>query len=176
MRFIADAGSTSSNGNKGDNFSVPSAEHRLAGWPGIPKIRRVLRNTCYLLVEGRPIVNEHEQLIRRLLSDRKKVEVSGWLKGGSADDERTIGACKTNRDSIRFVKEIYRTGAPEIIAVHIKKNLRRNSHHTGKLVVKLPQDAKSRKAIFNWCKQQGDSLGFSPDPDRGESHLFLLLD
>jgi hypothetical protein len=119
---------------------------------------------------------EHEQLISRLLSDRNRLEVLKWLEGSSAKDKRTIGGFKTNHDSIRFVKEIYRAGALEVIAVHIKKILHRNSHRTGKLVVKLPQDAKSRKAIFKWCRQQGDSLGFSPDPDHGESYLFLLLD
>jgi len=125
---------------------------------------------------NKPASIEHEQLIRRLLSDPKKAEALKWLKGSSTIDERTIGAFKTNRASIEFVTEIYRAGALEIIAVHIKKILRRNSYRTGKLVVKLPQDAKSRNAIFNWCRQQGDSLGFSPDPDCGESHLFLLLD
>jgi hypothetical protein len=32
------------------------------------------------------------------------------------------------------------------------------------------------KAIFDWCNQQGDALGCTPDPDGGETHLFLLLD
>jgi hypothetical protein len=44
------------------------------------------------------------------------------------------------------------------------------------LVVRLPQNPKQRSAIFGWCKRQGDSLGFTPDPDQGESHLFLMLD
>jgi len=120
--------------------------------------------------------HEHEQLICRLLSDRKKLEVLNWLKGGGSEDKRTVGECKTNRDSIRFVKEIYGVGASKIFAVQIRKKRDGNTHHTGKLVAELPQDAKLRKAIFAWCERQGDSLGFSPDPDHGESHLFLLLD
>ena len=119
---------------------------------------------------------EHEQLIRRLLSDRKKAEALKWLKGGGSEDKRLVGGCKTNRESIRFVKEIYDAGAIKIFAVQIHKKRGSDNHRTGKLVVELPQDAKARKAIFAWCKKQGDSLGFSPDPDRGESHLFLLLD
>ncbi|MGH7977226.1 MAG: hypothetical protein ACREDS_15880 [Limisphaerales bacterium] len=120
-------------------------------------------------------ISEHGQLIQRLLRSRKKAEALKWLKGGSADDERTIGACKTNRASIKFVKEIYAAGATEIIAVQIRKIPRQKKHRAAKLVVKLSSDVKSRKAIFHWCEQQGDSLGFSPDEDRGESHLFLLL-
>jgi hypothetical protein len=119
---------------------------------------------------------EHEQLISRFLSDRKKSEALKWLESSSAKDERTIGALKTNRDSIRFVKKIYQAGALKIIAVQIRKRRGGNNYHTGKLIAELPQDAKLRKAIFAWCKRQGDSLGFSPDPDRGENHLFLLLD
>lgn len=121
-------------------------------------------------------VSEHDQLIQRLLSDSKKAEALKWLEGNSKDDERTIGACETNADSMKLVKTLYEAGASEILAVHIQKVLRRNAHQTGKLVVKLPQEPEPRKAIFDWCRQQGDSLGFSPDPDRGESHLFLLLD
>jgi hypothetical protein len=119
---------------------------------------------------------EHEQLISRFLSDRKKSEALNWLEGSSAKDERIIGACKTNPDSIRLVKEIYRAGALKIIAVQIRKKRGSGTYYTGKLVAELPQGAKLRKAIFAWCKKQGDSLGFSPDPDHGESHLFLLLD
>jgi hypothetical protein len=127
---------------------------------------------------------EHEQLISRLLSDRKKAEALKWLEGNSSEDNRIIGACKTNRDSIRFVKEIYDLGVVEIIAVQIRKKRGRKIHRTGKLVAKLPQDDKSRKMIFRWCKKQEGSvdfcpegsIGFSPELDRGESHLFLLLD
>lgn len=119
---------------------------------------------------------EHDQLIGHLLNDRKSLEVLKWLKAGGKNEQRTVGPQKTTSDSARFVKGIYDLGVEEIIAVHIRKIRGENLFHTGKLVVKLPQDAKKRKAIFGWCKKQGDALGFSPDPDNGESHLFLLLD
>ena len=123
-----------------------------------------------------PKSNEHNQLIQRLLHNQKRAKALTWLKGSNADDKRTIGAFTTSRASVKFVQEIYDAGAIEVIAVHIRKKLRQASHHAAKLVVKLPSDAKSRRKIFAWCKRQGDSLGYSPDPDRGESHLFLLLD
>ena len=119
---------------------------------------------------------EHDQLIGRLLSDRNSIEVLKWLKANGKDEQRTVGPQKTASDSARFVKKIYTLGAEEIIAVNIRKVRGKSLFHTGKLVVKLPQDAKKRKAIFGWCKKQGDALGFSPDPDNGENHLFLLLD
>jgi hypothetical protein len=120
--------------------------------------------------------DKHEQLIHRLLGSRKKAEALAWLRAVHGTDERVIGTRKTNRASIRLVKEIYDVGAVEVIAVHIRKKLRQNGHRAGKLVVKLPSDAKARKRIFDWCRRRGDAIGFSPDPDHGESHLFLLLD
>jgi hypothetical protein len=124
----------------------------------------------------KPRNDEHEHLIQHLLGDRKKAEALDWLKGNNPKDERTIGACQTNRDSIKLIKEIYALGALEILAVGIHRKPHGSGQRTGKLVVKLPPDAKSRKSLFAWCKRQGDSLGFTPDPDRDESHLFLLLD
>jgi hypothetical protein len=117
--------------------------------------------------------SEHDQLIQRLLNDPEKQEVLSWLKGA---DDRTIGGCKGNQDSIRFAQEIYGLGASEIFAVNIHPNQSGTGRRSGKLVVKLPNQPAARQAIFDWCERQGDSMGFTPDPDGGESHLFLLLD
>jgi len=119
---------------------------------------------------------EHEQLIRRLLADTTKKEALEWLKSGVTNESRIIGACETKQDSIEFVRGIYHLGALEIVAVNIQPRKNGRGERTGKLVVTLPQNSKQRNAIFEWCKGQGDSLGFTPDPDHGESHLFLLLD
>jgi hypothetical protein len=119
---------------------------------------------------------KHEQLIHRLLSDPAKVEAQDWLKSEKTGKSRTVGSCETNRDSLEFVQEIYDLGASEILAVNIHAKPNSTGERTGKLVVTLPQDPKQRSAIFDWCKRQGESLGFTPDADHGESHLFLLLD
>jgi hypothetical protein len=119
---------------------------------------------------------EHEQLIDRLLADPTKQEALEWLGGGVTGESRTVGGCETNHDSIEFIREIYNLGASEIIAVNVHRHRKSAGERTGKLVVTLPQDQKQRIAIFDWCKRQGDSLGFTPDLDQGESHLFLLLD
>lgn len=119
---------------------------------------------------------EHENLIKRHLSDRKRHEALDWLNAIANRELRTIGENKTKSDSIRYVQKLYNLGAEEVIAVGIRKERGKNNYHTGKLVVKLPPDLGKRKALFGWCKQQGESLGFSPEKDSGESHLFLLLD
>lgn len=120
--------------------------------------------------------SEHDKLIERLLRDPHKREAVEWLKGAGIDDKRTIGACETNRDAMEFIQEIYSLGALEVFAVQIRPLPEGIGQRTGKLVVKLPRSSGLRQAIFDWCRKQGESVGFSPDPDRGESHLFLLLD
>jgi hypothetical protein len=135
--------------------------------------QNVGRNSELLAADAR---NEHEQLILRLLADPTKREALEWLKECGGGGNRTIGACKTNRDSLKFVQEIYNLGGEEVFAVNIHSRSKGAGERTGKLVVALPQNPKRRRAVFDWCKGQGDSLGFTPDPDHGESHLFLLLD
>lgn len=119
---------------------------------------------------------KHDALIARLLSDPQKREALSWLRQSGPDDQRTVGGCKANDESIQFIQEIYRLGASEILAVNIHPNPRGGGQYAGKLVVQLPQEPELRMALFEWCKGQGDSLGFTPDPDRGEAYLFLLLD
>jgi len=104
------------------------------------------------------------------------MEAMGWLKSERPGESRTVGACETNVDSLEFVQKLYDLGASEIMAVNIHPHPNGAGARTGKLVVPLPQNQEQRIAIFEWCQLQGDSLGFTPESDQGESHLFLLLD
>jgi|SRR5579859_482680 len=135
--------------------------------------QNVGKNSELLAADAR---NEHEQLIHRLLADPTKREALEWLKDDKDGGNRTIGACATTQDSMKLVSEIYDLGAEEVVAVNVHPRSEGAGERTGKLVVALPKNPEYRRAIFDWCKGQGDSLGFTPDPDHGESHLFLLLD
>ncbi len=119
---------------------------------------------------------EHDQLIARLLRDSAKMEAGEWIEGGGDEQSRSVGSCKTKQDSLSLIQEIYRAGAVKVLAVKIQRRPKGLCEHAGKLVVELPQDSNRREAIFEWCKKQGESLGYSPEIDQGESHLFLLLD
>lgn len=119
---------------------------------------------------------EHEQLITRLLSDPRKAEAMKWFKKVKSGEERTIGRRRTTATSAKLVQKLYNLGASEVIATQIRPARKGNGQHTGKLLVRLPQDQEHRKAIFEWCEKHRDSFGYSPAPDRGESYLFLLLD
>ena len=119
---------------------------------------------------------EHEQLIARLLKDSAKREAGEWIESGGDELSRSVGSRKTKQDSLNFVQDIYRVGAVKVLAVNIQRRPKSAAEHAGKLVVELPVDSVRRKAIFDWCKEQDDSLGYSPEMDQGETHLFLLLD
>jgi len=119
---------------------------------------------------------DHDRLIARLLSDPRKAEAMKWLRNANASEERTIGRRRTTGTSARLVKKLYDLGACQVLAAQIHIAPKGAGQHTGKLVVELPKDLKPRRAIFEWCKKQGDSLGYSPDVDQGQNYLFLLLD
>ena len=118
----------------------------------------------------------HDRLIARLLSGPKKAEAMKWLRNANAAEERTIGRRRTTGTSARLVKKLYDFGACQVLAAQIHRAGNGAGQHTGKLVVELPKDLKRRRAIFEWCRKQGESLGHSPDVDQGQDYLFLLLD
>ena len=110
------------------------------------------------------------------MSDPKKAEATKWLRNANAAEERTIGRRRTTGTSARLVKKLYDLGACEVLAAQIRRAGNGAGQHTGKLVVELPKDLKRRRAIFAWCRKQGESLGYSPGVDQGQDYLFLLLD
>ncbi|HEY3913209.1 MAG TPA: hypothetical protein VGN61_01880 [Verrucomicrobiae bacterium] len=120
-------------------------------------------------------LSEHEALIARYLRDSRKREALTWLKGGTGV-KRLIGESKTKRESLALVKGLYAMGAEKVIAVYIRSTKQAKGQRTGRLVVKLPAGAAQRRAIFDWCNAQGDSLGYTPKPDHGETYMFLLLE
>ncbi|MGA3182584.1 MAG: hypothetical protein ABSF38_19835 [Verrucomicrobiota bacterium] len=121
------------------------------------------------------ITTAHDRLIFRLLADPRKEEALQWLQGGHSDDIRILGRFKTNLDSVKCVQRLYDAGALEVFTVHIRKK-RTNKTRSVKLVVTLPCEPHQRALIFNWCETHGRSIGYTPNPDHGESHLYILLD
>jgi hypothetical protein len=119
-------------------------------------------------------LEQHEQFIRERLNDPNsvKAEALEWLK--SSDGKNTLGELGSTEESIALVEAIYATGAEEVIAVEIDDyDGRQNS---GKLVIRLPQDAGLRRPVFDWHGRQAETMGFDAEPDIGQSHLFSMLD
>jgi len=117
---------------------------------------------------------DHVHFVQKLLQSRRKAEALRWLLGSQPPRRRVLGGFTGAKSSAKLVEELYAAGAVKVIAVEIKSKPT-GSHWTEKLVLELPSDAKLRESIFRWCKRQGAKVGYSPEHDGGEKHLYLLL-
>jgi len=157
------------------NQNVSPGQYRRAAAkdPRLPRLRGRI---------GKPPPNNqamqnhiHRVFVSSLLSGRNRSEARVWLQ---ADDQttRSLGRFKRLAEAMKFVGELYRVGAIEVILPDIYRN-KRGDQFADSLLVKLPQAAKQRKVIRTVCANlQKKNLGsFAPDNDTGESHLYLLL-
>ena len=124
---------------------------------------------------GSPTKNsDHTHLVAKLLRSRHKSEALRWLLGSQPSKRRALGGFRGAKPSVNLVRGLYTAGAVKVFAVEIKSGPT-GSQRTEKLVLELPTDAKLRASIFRWCKRQGAKVGYSPENDGGEKHLYLLL-
>lgn len=112
-----------------------------------------------------------DELAERMLEGRNLAEVLEWLRGGPG---RTLGELSTSSESIQLAKDIYASGAVTVTAVEIEEYP--EGQNSGHLVVTLPDEAESRRRVFEWNSQNARRLGFEPDEDIGQRYLFVLLD
>lgn len=117
---------------------------------------------------------DHTRFIAKLLRSRRKAEAGRWLSGSSFTQRRALGEFRGVKPSVVLVEKLYALGAEKVIAVDIKTNPN-GSQRTEKLILRLPSDARARGAIFKWCNRRGGKVGYSPERDNGEEHLYLLL-
>jgi hypothetical protein len=104
-------------------------------------------------------------------------DAAEWLHhNGEAKAARSLGRFKREGDAVKFVQSLYQAGAAKVVVsdVYTKKN---GDQFADYLLVKLPKDAKRRKAIRSICAQlQKRKLGaFEPEKDIGETHLYLSM-
>jgi hypothetical protein len=118
--------------------------------------------------------SDHTHFLAKLLRSRRKAEALRWLLGSQPARRRALGRFKGAKPSANLVRELYAAGAVKVFAVEIKSEPT-GTQRTEKLVMELPSDAKLRESIFRWCKRQGAKVGYSPEKDGGEKHLYLLL-
>ena len=118
--------------------------------------------------------SDHTHFVAKLLHSRRKAEALRWLLGSQPSRRRALGGFRGAKPSVNLVRGLYTTGAVKVFAVEIKSEPI-GSQRTEKLVMELPSDPKLRASIFRWCKRQGAKVGYSPEIDGGEKHLYLLL-
>jgi hypothetical protein len=114
------------------------------------------------------------QFIQKLLHSRRKAEALRWLSASRLGKRRTVGVFKGAKSSIAWVTELYASGAASVIAADIKTDAGGNQH-SDKIVAVLPTDEQQRSAVFALCKRQGDKIGYLPDADGGESHMYIYI-
>lgn len=117
---------------------------------------------------------EHRRFVEKLLRSRRKAEALRWLSVSESTRRRALGEFRGAKPSAKLVEELYAAGATKVMAVDIKTNPT-GSQRTEKVLVVLPTETKARARIFKWCKRRGGKIGYSPECDMGETHLYLLL-
>jgi hypothetical protein len=118
--------------------------------------------------------SDHFRFVASLLRSRRKAEALNWLSGSSPSQRRSLGKFRGAKPSVKLVEKLNSLGARKVIAVDIKTQPT-GSQRTEKLILELPTETPARTAIFRWCKRQGGKVGYSPEQDGGETHLYLLL-
>ncbi|MBE7500045.1 MAG: hypothetical protein HS113_06980 [Verrucomicrobiales bacterium] len=112
--------------------------------------------------------------IEELLSADSSKEALAWLQSGKLDS-RMLGELPTTAASIEIVQELYALGAARVTAVNIA-TYDTGEENTGKLIVSLPKESSARARVFEWCAEQAEQLGFEPERDVGQEHVFVMLD
>jgi hypothetical protein len=120
--------------------------------------------------EGKAI----DELATKLVAGPKVREASAWLKE-SRRPSRSLGEARGQEESLRLVNKIYTLGALAVHSVEIngKPDEDQNS---GRLVVELPRDARSRKRLLKLSGALAKEMGFDPDQDVGQRYVIVMLD
>ena len=108
--------------------------------------------------------------IRQLLRSKDKFEALAWLRDSKY---RNVGEME-NGESIALVEELYALGATEVLAVEIGRTSPYES--TDILLATLPDDARIRQALFAWDAARVREMGYDPEVDVGQQHMFIWFD
>lgn len=116
--------------------------------------------------------NENPTILA-LLKSKDKVEAIDWLTGAPKGVHRNVGEL-THEDSVRFVRRLYKLGAPEVVVVEIGVNATYESTDT--LIAMLPKEPVARKAIFDSEGERAEEMGYEQEPDVGQKYLLVWFD
>ena len=116
-----------------------------------------------------------DKFVQQFLGAPDTREVLEWLRTTPDGEFRSLGESGSTEDSIALAQEIYDAGAAEVLAVEIDE-YEDEVQNTGRLVIKLPDEAEARKRVFAWTNAISESHGFDPEPDTGQHYLFTMLD
>jgi hypothetical protein len=115
--------------------------------------------------------------VASLLGKQHHCEAKAWLtKNGGEATAHSLGRFKRERDSARFVQQLYHAGAAKVIAPDIYGN-QAGDQFADCLLVRLPKNPAKRKAVRRVCARlrTRDLGAMQPDKDIGEAYLYLYL-
>jgi hypothetical protein len=97
-------------------------------------------------------------------------EALTWLKHSSAPNERLVNNLKSTEASIDLIKSAYDAGASEVLAIEIEGSGDSTKHEAGALLIKLPNDSRSRRSVLVWVDEH-DETPETPRIDYGQTYV-----
>jgi len=105
--------------------------------------------------------------------DTAENEALRWVADAPPEVIRFIGEMPT-RESIAYIKKMYKLGATEIFVIDIDANGKYES--ASRLSASLPSDRNKRAAIFDAETDRVEEMGFEMESDTGQETIFLWFD
>ena len=117
---------------------------------------------------------DHDDFYKKLFAENEMVDAMEWLTESDVQ-ERTLGECTRQEDSVGLVQDFIKIGAVKIWTFDIEGGAD-EEQNSGKLVIELPRDENKRKTILEKCGEIAKAMGFDSEPDTGQKYTFLMLD
>jgi len=117
----------------------------------------------------------HRVFVSSLLEKPYRIEAAAWLQKETGDrTARSLGRFKRERDALKFVQELYRAGAVEVIVPDSYHN-KAGDQFADCLLARLPKNEAKQKAVRRVCAQlrRRDVGAMQPAEDIGETYLYL---
>ena len=121
------------------------------------------------------VPDDMQKLVGKLLKRKDKHEALGWLTGAPKGIDRGISEMD-NRESIAYVRHLYKLGVEELDVVKIDSSPDGELQSSDNLIAKLPDDPRKRKAIFAAEGKRTVEMGYDPYADSGQRYLWIWFD
>jgi hypothetical protein len=122
-------------------------------------------------------MKDHELFINSVLTETLVVEARQWLREKPKRTEaRKLGKFRSAKSASGFVDSLYSAGATEVKIAGIHQGPKPGVFADW-ILVGLPKSKVLRKGVRSVCRELSlrTGVGFEPEKDIGESHLFGLL-
>ncbi len=121
----------------------------------------------------RKIINLFAQSV---LEKPDLAEARTWLKAETQPQSRSLAKFRSVKTALKFVEELYTTGAESVIVFAISTGQRKKLFADA-LLIQQPRTKSKRMALRKTCRNYCARLGGAalPEKEIGETHLYLML-